>query len=114
MADDSLAREEDEDDRVVISTIHAAKGREYRSVVLPEYACDLAELEAAQVEEERRVLYVGVTRAKDAALITADPARPGPPRFLLELAEPEADPESGAPGPHWADAWRPATQPRRA
>lgn len=112
MADDSLAREEDEDDRVVIGTIHAAKGREYRSVVLPEYACDLAELEAAQVEEERRVLYVGVTRAKDAALITADPARPGPPRFLLELAEPEAGAESGAPGPHWADAWRPATQPR--
>jgi superfamily I DNA/RNA helicase len=104
MADDSLAREESADDRVVIGTIHAAKGREYRCVVIPEYACKLAEPEAAQIEEERRVLYVGVTRAQDAALITVDPTRPGPPPLLLELAGPEQG--GDAPGERWADAWR--------
>ena len=45
VADDTLSREESEDDLVVIGTIHAAKGREYDSIVIPDYDCDVSPLE---------------------------------------------------------------------
>lgn len=50
-----------EDDRatVIVSTIHKAKGREYDAVHLLLNGC------AARTDEERRKLYVGMTRAKD-------------------------------------------------
>jgi hypothetical protein len=71
-APDALAREDDPAaDRVVIGTIHAAKGREYASVVVADYDSDLDGLSATEVEEERRVLYVAVTRAQDAVLLTS-------------------------------------------
>ena len=92
MADDTLAREEAEDDRVVIGTIHAAKGREYAAVAIPDYDCDVTRWEAAEIEEERRVVYVGVTRARDSALLTIDTSRPYVHPFLRELVErPELD-----------------------
>jgi len=96
MADDTLAREEAEEDRVVIGTIHAAKGREYAAVAIPDYDCDVTRWEAPEVEEERRVVYVGVTRARDSALLTVDTSRPYVHPFLRELVErPEPD-EHGA------------------
>jgi len=92
MADDTLAREEAEEDRVVIGTIHAAKGREYAAVAIPDYDCDVTRWEAAEIEEERRVVYVGVTRARDSALLTIDTSRPYVHPFLRELVErPELD-----------------------
>ena len=92
MADDTLAREEAEEDRVVIGTIHAAKGREYAAIAIPDYDCDVTRWEAAQIEEERRVVYVGVTRARDSALLTIDTSRPYVHPFLRELVErPEPD-----------------------
>ena len=92
MADDTLAREEAEADRVVIGTIHAAKGREYAAVAIPDYDCDVTRWEAAEIEEERRVVYVGVTRARDSALLTVDTSRPYVHPFLRELVErPELD-----------------------
>ena len=87
MADDTLAREEAEEDRVVIGTIHAAKGREYHSVVVPDYDCDVSRWSAAEVEEERRVVYVGVTRARDSALFTVDTSAGFVHPFLRELVE---------------------------
>ena len=79
-------------DRVAIGTIHAAKGREYHSVVIPDYDCDVTRWEPAAVEEERRVVYVGVTRARDEALFTVDTSRPYRHPFLRELVEtPDAD-----------------------
>ncbi len=87
MADDTLAREEAEEDRVVIGTIHAAKGREYAAIAIPDYDCDVTRWEAAQIEEERRVVYVGVTRARDSALLTIDTSRPYVHPFLRELVE---------------------------
>ena len=45
MADDTLAREEAAEDRVVIGTIHAAKGREYAAVAIPDYDCDVTRWE---------------------------------------------------------------------
>ena len=77
MDEDGLLREDDPDnDRVVISTIHAAKGREYQAVVLFDYAPDLSKLATAQREEERRVLYVGMTRARESLLLTIDTNKP--------------------------------------
>jgi DNA helicase-2/ATP-dependent DNA helicase PcrA len=87
VADDTPAREEAEDDRVVIGTIHAAKGREYHSVVIPDYDCDVSRSDPAQVEEERRVVYVGVTRARDAVLFTVDTSAGFVHPFLRELVE---------------------------
>jgi DNA helicase-2/ATP-dependent DNA helicase PcrA len=87
VADDTLAREESEDDRVVIGTIHAAKGREYHSVVIPDYDCDVSRWSPPEVEEERRVVYVGVTRARDAVLFTVDSSTGFVHPFLRELVE---------------------------
>ena len=88
VTDDTLAREESEEDRVVIGTIHAAKGREYNSVVIPDYDCDVSRWSAAEVEEERRVVYVGVTRARDAVLFSVDTSTGFVHPFLRELVEP--------------------------
>jgi superfamily I DNA/RNA helicase len=85
-SDDTLEREEAED-RVIIGTIHAAKGREYHAVVIPDYDCDVSRWEAAQVEEERRVVYVGVTRARDSVLFTVDTSVLYVQPFLRELVE---------------------------
>ena len=87
VADDTLAREESGEDRVVIGTIHAAKGREYDSVVIPDYDCDVSRWSPAEVEEERRVVYVGVTRARDAVLFTVDTSTGFVHPFLRELVE---------------------------
>ena len=87
VADDTLAREESEEDRVVIVTIHASKGREYHSVVVPDYDCDVSRWGPAEVEEERRVVYVGVTRARDAVLFTVDTSTGFVHPFLRELVE---------------------------
>lgn len=76
-AADDLAREDSpEQDRVVISTIHASKGREYEAVVIFDYDADLGNLTEQQIEEERRVFYVGMTRAEDSLLITVDSNKP--------------------------------------
>ena len=101
VADDTLAREESEEDRVVIVTIHASKGREYHSVVVPDYDCDVSRWGPAEVEEERRVVYVGVTRARDAVLFTVDTSTGFVHPFLRELVE------APEPGEHEAlSAWR--------
>jgi len=89
MSDDSLEREEDDnEDRVVISTIHAAKGREYKSVVVLDYfPPDLSRLDTEEIEEERRVLYVAITRASDTVLVTVDTSK-DVPQFIRELIRP--------------------------
>jgi len=79
-------------DAVAICTIHAAKGREYYSVVIADYDCDLTKLGPGQLEEERRVMYVAITRARDAVLITLDTSLPYVHPFLRELvASPAPD-----------------------
>lgn len=73
------------DDSIAIGTIHSAKGREYRAVVIPDYDCDLTRWSPPEIEEERRVVYVGVTRARDSVLLTVDTSRPYVHPFLREL-----------------------------
>lgn len=64
-------------EKVTISTIHAAKGLEYATVFIPGFEENIlphqkaiAEKGDVGVEEERRLCYVAITRAKKEAYIT--------------------------------------------
>ena len=70
----SDADDENEDDSVVLSTVHAAKGLEYRIVFIMGLEENLfpsirdaesSEDERNKMEEERRLAYVAITRAKE-------------------------------------------------
>src|SRR5437868_7565594 len=59
-----------DEDYLILSTIHSAKGQEWRSVYLLNVVdgcmpSDLGAGTSAEIEEERRLLYVAMTRAKD-------------------------------------------------
>ena len=59
-----------DDDYMVLSTIHSAKGQEWRAVSILNVVdgcmpSDLATGSQDEIEEERRLLYVGMTRARD-------------------------------------------------
>ncbi|MGN0169744.1 MAG: DNA helicase PcrA [Lachnospiraceae bacterium] len=69
----------DEDsDYVVLMTLHGAKGLEFSRVfmsgmedgIFPSYLCITAD-DPDELEEERRLCYVGITRAKDKLTMTA-------------------------------------------
>lgn len=95
--DDTLQREENEkQDQVVIGTIHAAKGREYQSVVLADYNPDLSRLSPEEQEEERRVLYVGVTRAIESVQLTIDLSKDSVHAFIREMIPPPAADEEAS------------------
>lgn len=89
-------------DRVTISTIHAAKGLEYHTIFIPGFEENIlphqksvAEKGEVGVEEERRLCYVAITRAKKEAYITFcnkrsiygsyNPVYVNPSRFLRDL-----------------------------
>ena len=60
-----------DEDYLVLSTIHSAKGQEWRSVFVLNVVdgcipSDLGTGTTAEIEEERRLLYVAMTRAKDS------------------------------------------------
>jgi DNA helicase-2/ATP-dependent DNA helicase PcrA len=68
-----------DEDWLVLSTIHSAKGQEWRAVVVLNVVdgcipSDLATGSAEEIEEERRILYVAMTRAKDD-LVLMQPLR---------------------------------------
>ena len=79
---------------VHLLTLHRAKGLEFDAVFLPrveekELPCKQAIRVPGQLDEERRLLYVGITRArKHLALTWAGK----PSRFLLELGVEAAPP----------------------
>ena len=102
LAEVSLATDQDEsdksNDRVTLMTVHAAKGLEFRNVMIvgveeelfpSAMSCD--SLQA--IEEERRLLYVAITRAMEFCMITyaANRFRNGqtvitrPSRFLADI-----------------------------
>ncbi|KQY16867.1 ATP-dependent DNA helicase [Rhizobium sp. Root73] len=79
-----------DEDYLILSTIHSAKGQEWRSVFMLNVVdgCIPSDLGAGtthELEEERRLLYVGMTRAKDnLALVT-------PLRFFTHNQNPQGD-----------------------
>ena len=59
-----------DEDYLILSTIHSAKGQEWKSVHVLNVVdgcipSDLGTGSSAEIEEERRLLYVAMTRAKD-------------------------------------------------
>ena len=76
------------DSALKLSTLHNAKGREYQAVAMidlhegriPFYQAQTAE----EIEEAKRLFYVGITRAKRFLLYATDGANPRniPSRFL--------------------------------
>lgn len=59
-----------DEDYLILSTIHSAKGQEWKTVTLLNAVdgcipSDMATGNTLQIEEERRLLYVAMTRAKD-------------------------------------------------
>jgi DNA helicase-2/ATP-dependent DNA helicase PcrA len=64
-----------DDDYLILSTIHSAKGGEWKSVTVIHAAdgnipSDMALSEPGGLEEERRLLYVALTRGKDHLAVT--------------------------------------------
>lgn len=70
---------------VTVSTIHRVKGREWDHVAVFGVADGVAPHRLAEdVEEERRVLHVGITRGRRRVAVLADRSRRSP--FIDELA----------------------------
>ncbi|MGD8818247.1 MAG: ATP-dependent helicase, partial [Acidobacteriota bacterium] len=92
---------DDGDSSVVLSTIHQAKGLEWHAVFLIHliegfFPSPRALDETGGEEEERRIFYVAMTRARDELYLSYPIIRPGgygasvvqqPSRFLQELPE---------------------------
>jgi len=90
-----------EQEFVVLSTIHQAKGLEWPVVMIPwladgRFPTDMAINSQAEQEEERRVFHVAVTRAKDEVYLVVPQTYRGrsrsvimmkPSRFLTELPD---------------------------
>ena len=82
------------DEAVTLSTLHASKGLEFDEVFLTDINEDIIphrkSVLAADIEEERRLLYVGITRARDRLHILYARERYGksmePSSFLPEEA----------------------------
>jgi DNA helicase-2/ATP-dependent DNA helicase PcrA len=106
------AEQSDSTDKVSIMTLHSAKGLEFPIVFLPgweeglfPHQRSMDETGLAGLEEERRLAYVGITRAKEQARISfaANRRMHGswisslPSRFIDELPEEfvEMDAEQG-------------------
>jgi len=100
----SLAERGDEQDVVTLSTLHAAKGLEWAHVMLASVnegllpfkvdSDDMAAAELAQrLEEERRLMYVGITRARRTLVVSTlrrrkkgrDTVAGVPSRFIAEM-----------------------------
>ncbi len=71
-----------DEDYLILSTIHSAKGQEWRSVFVLNVVdgcipSDLATGSSDEIEEERRLLYVAMTRARDELTLVV------PQRFFV-------------------------------
>jgi ATP-dependent DNA helicase Rep len=106
---DMLERQEEEEDfdRVQLLTLHAAKGLEFPHVFIMGWEEELLphrnSIETNQIEEERRLAYVGITRAQRTLTLTLAQKRkqygqvsePTPSRFIDELPADDLQREGG-------------------
>jgi ATP-dependent DNA helicase Rep len=96
----SLAERGDEQNVVTLSTLHAAKGLEWPHVVLAgvnegllPFRSEDEDMTAQRLEEERRLMYVGITRARTTLAVSTlrrrkrgrDYVQGKPSRFIAEM-----------------------------
>jgi ATP-dependent DNA helicase Rep len=101
----SLAERGDEQDVVTLSTLHASKGLEWPHVILAgvnegllPFKTDDDEMTPQRLEEERRLMYVGITRARTTLVVSTlrrrkkgrDTVQGIPSRFIQEMKLHEA------------------------
>ncbi|HUY34138.1 MAG TPA: UvrD-helicase domain-containing protein [Pirellulales bacterium] len=104
-------------DRVTLMTMHAAKGLEFPVVFIIAFEQGLipherSQAEPSQVEEERRLLFVGITRAREELQISQARYRDFrgqrkmavPSEFLRDLPLEELDRDEGPSPPTASDA----------
>jgi len=96
------SQDDDPGDRVRLMTLHSAKGLEFRHVFL--VGCEdhilphVSSIDEGRLDEERRLFYVGMTRAKESLTLSYCRVRsrygrdeiPEPSRFLSEIPTEEA------------------------
>lgn len=92
---DDMGNEEEEPNKVQLMTLHASKGLEFPVVILAGLEEDLLPHKnlGSDIDEERRLFYVGVTRAKKKLVMSRCQQRKKngvvrpvtPSRFLLEI-----------------------------
>ena len=73
----SMAERGDEQDQVTLTTLHASKGLEWPHVFLASvnegllpFKADAEEMTPQRLEEERRLMYVGITRARTTLAVS--------------------------------------------
>ena len=88
---DADQKEDDNIERVTLMTVHAAKGLEFHTVFITGMEDGLfptsnAMLNPREMEEERRLFYVAITRAKEKCIISHADSRYrfGKPEFMSE------------------------------
>jgi ATP-dependent DNA helicase Rep len=101
----SLAERGDDQNVITLSTLHAAKGLEWPHVVLAginegllPFRSEDEEMTAQRLEEERRLMYVGITRARSTLAVSTlrrrkrgrDTVQGVPSRFIAEMKLHEA------------------------
>ena len=70
---------------VTLSTIHSSKGLEWKRVYLMGFNDQFFPSDKTQIEEERRLFYVAVTRCKDDLFVSYSGKRKYLSRFVVEV-----------------------------
>ncbi len=121
---------EEESDYVVLMTLHSAKGLEFPNVYLvgmedgifPSFMSIMADNPIEEIEEERRLAYVGITRAKEELAITCAKQRMvrgetrynRVSRFVQEIPEElMSEPVKRKPAEKKAERTKDAVRPKR-
>ncbi|MBQ0930219.1 UvrD-helicase domain-containing protein [Ideonella alba] len=101
----SLAERGEETDQVTLTTLHASKGLEWPHVMLAgvnegilPFKSDGEDMTPERLEEERRLMYVGITRAQRTLVVSTlrrrkkgrDTVQGVPSRFIAEMKLSEA------------------------
>ena len=104
----TLAEREGEQNVVTLTTLHASKGLEWPHVVLAgvnegvlPFSREEGEISPQQIEEERRLMYVGITRARETLAVSVLKRRKKgreyiqamPSRFVAEMKLGEGGPK---------------------
>jgi DNA helicase-2/ATP-dependent DNA helicase PcrA len=99
LTDQDTDKEKEEDaGRVILMTIHAAKGLEFKNVFIVGleedlFPSEMCKLNPKEIEEERRLFYVAITRAEQNAILTYAKSRfrngqsrmSSPSRFIKDI-----------------------------